>query len=57
MYDCEVEGGLYVQDDVGGLLFACVRMYAWARISFALATESHTVFFIPQLIPFQCLNH
>lgn len=38
-----------------GWVTVCVRMYAWACISFALATEY--TFFVIQLIRFQCLSH
>jgi len=30
VYDYEVEGGLYVQEDAGGLLFVCVCMHGHA---------------------------
>lgn len=50
MYDYEVEGDLYVQEDVGGLLFACVCMHGhtyhlpWQQLIFNNLVNSLAVF-------------
>lgn len=55
MYDCEVEGGLYVQDDVGGLLFACAYVCMGTHIICPGNRVTHIIFH--NSVHSVCVNH